>query len=53
MSLFDRVKEMLGNQSAGDTGIVSHAVDLVNNPETGGLQGPGAAVSRKRHGRAC
>jgi uncharacterized protein YidB (DUF937 family) len=39
MSIFDSVKEMLGSNSGANAGLMSHAMDLVNNPETGGLQG--------------
>ncbi len=39
MSIFDAVKGMIGGAGGGDAGLVSHAMDLVNNPETGGLQG--------------
>lgn len=39
MSIFDTVKNMLGNEAGGDAGLMSHAMDLVNNPATGGLQG--------------
>jgi len=39
MSIIDTVKGMMGSQAGADTGLMSHAMDLVNNPETGGLQG--------------
>jgi uncharacterized protein YidB (DUF937 family) len=40
MSIFDTVKGIMGEEAGGDTaGLMSHAMDLVNNPETGGVQG--------------
>jgi uncharacterized protein YidB (DUF937 family) len=36
MSIIDSVKDKLGGQNSG---LVSHATDLVNNPATGGLEG--------------
>lgn len=39
MSIIDSVREMLGKEGGENAGLMSHAMDLVNNPETGGLQG--------------
>lgn len=39
MSILDSVKEMIGVQSGADAGAMGHIMDMVNNPETGGLQG--------------
>ena len=39
MSIFDTAKELLGGQLGGNAGLASHAMELINNPETGGLSG--------------
>jgi uncharacterized protein YidB (DUF937 family) len=39
MSILDSVKQMISGQSGEDPGAMGHVMDLVNNPETGGLQG--------------
>lgn len=43
MSIFDSVKQMVGNEISSETGgqfgLLSHAMDLVNDPNSGGLQG--------------
>jgi uncharacterized protein YidB (DUF937 family) len=40
MSIFDSVKGMMGSNAGGaDAGLMSHAMEMVNSPETGGLQG--------------
>lgn len=39
MSIFDVVKEFAGNEGAGDAGLMSHAMALINDPQTGGIQG--------------
>ena len=43
MSIFDSVKGMveseIGSQPGGDSGMLSHAMELVNDPANGGLQG--------------
>jgi uncharacterized protein YidB (DUF937 family) len=41
MSIFDTVKDLIGGGQGGnaDADLISHATALVNNPETGGLQG--------------
>jgi uncharacterized protein YidB (DUF937 family) len=40
MSIFDSVKELIGGAAGGqDAGLISHATELVNNPETGGVEG--------------
>jgi uncharacterized protein YidB (DUF937 family) len=38
MSILDSVKQMFGGQSE-DAGMAEHVMSIVNNPETGGLQG--------------
>lgn len=38
MSIFDTVKDLVGNQGPGDADLMSHAMAMINNPETGGLQ---------------
>jgi uncharacterized protein YidB (DUF937 family) len=43
MSLFDNlaqeVSSLAGGNAAADSGILGHVMELVNNPQTGGLQG--------------
>jgi uncharacterized protein YidB (DUF937 family) len=43
MSLFDNlaqeVSSLEGGNAGGESGILGHVMDLVNNPQTGGLQG--------------
>jgi uncharacterized protein YidB (DUF937 family) len=43
MSLFDNlaqeVSSLEGGNAQGGSGILGHVMDLVNNPQTGGLQG--------------
>lgn len=43
MSLFDNlaqeVSSLEGGNASGGSGILGHVMDLVNNPQTGGLQG--------------
>jgi uncharacterized protein YidB (DUF937 family) len=39
MSILDNLTQMLGSQSGGETGAMGHVMALINNPETGGLQG--------------
>jgi uncharacterized protein YidB (DUF937 family) len=46
MGILDDVKQMFGGQSsagapeaAGSMAVIGHVMDLVNNPETGGLEG--------------
>jgi uncharacterized protein YidB (DUF937 family) len=43
MSLFENLEQEVSNlagaNTAGDSGIMGHVMDLVNNPQTGGLQG--------------
>lgn len=39
MSILDTVKDLIGGASGQDAALANHALDLVNNPETGGLQG--------------
>lgn len=39
MSIFDAVKQMAESEAGGDSGLMGHAMNLVNDPEIGGLQG--------------
>lgn len=39
MSIFDNLTQMIGGQTGEEAGIMGHVMALVNNPETGGLQG--------------
>jgi uncharacterized protein YidB (DUF937 family) len=39
MSIFDSVKNLIGGETGGDSALLGHAMDLVNDPSTGGLQG--------------
>jgi uncharacterized protein YidB (DUF937 family) len=43
MSLFDNLAQevgsLTGGNAAADSGILGHVMELVNNPQTGGLQG--------------
>lgn len=47
MSIFDSAKKLMGNDAVknmvakecGDHPLVGHAVDMVNSPETGGMEG--------------
>ncbi|MFZ2021137.1 MAG: YidB family protein [Terracidiphilus sp.] len=43
MSLFDSLEQevstLADGNAAADSGIMGHVMDLVNNPQTGGLQG--------------
>jgi len=39
MSFLDNLTQMVEGGSSGDSGIMGHVMDLVNNPQTGGLQG--------------
>ena len=39
MSLFDEIGQLVGGVGGQDSGPVGHIMSLVNNPETGGLQG--------------
>jgi uncharacterized protein YidB (DUF937 family) len=43
MSIFDSVKGMvegeIGSQLGGDSGLMGHAMQLVNDPDNGGLDG--------------
>ncbi len=43
MSLFENLEQeaasLAGSNSGGEAGIMGHVMDLVNNPQTGGLQG--------------
>ncbi len=39
MSLLDNLTQMIGGQAGGESGVLGHVMDLVNNPASGGLQG--------------
>jgi uncharacterized protein YidB (DUF937 family) len=39
MTILDTVKDMIGGQGGEDADLASHAMELINDPETGGLQG--------------
>ncbi len=39
MSLLDNLTQMIGGQAGAESGVLGHVMDLVNNPESGGLQG--------------
>ena len=43
MSLFDNLAKeassLIGGNASGDSEVLGHVMSLVNNPETGGLQG--------------
>lgn len=39
MSIFDAVKQMVGGEAGGEAGLMTHAMNLVNSPEIGGVQG--------------
>jgi uncharacterized protein YidB (DUF937 family) len=39
MSILGTIKGMMGGEGGESAGLMSHAMELVNSPETGGLQG--------------
>lgn len=39
MSIFDDVKQMVANESGGDEAMAGHVVNMVKDPQTGGLEG--------------
>lgn len=39
MSLFDDAKQMVASETGGDSALVSHVVDMVKSPQSGGVEG--------------
>jgi uncharacterized protein YidB (DUF937 family) len=39
MSIFDTVKDLISGGEGGNAGPASHAMELLNDPATGGVQG--------------
>lgn len=39
MSIIDSIKGMFSGEGGENAGLMSHALELVNNPATGGLEG--------------
>jgi uncharacterized protein YidB (DUF937 family) len=43
MGFLDKIEQEIGSQvegqNSGDAGVLGHVMELVNNPQTGGLQG--------------
>lgn len=39
MSIFDSVKQMVASETGGDAAMASHVVDMVKDPQHGGVEG--------------